>query len=208
MKVKSVLASTILLLTALSPTFSQDKKEPEKKPTQPYTPVTSIEAYTTLGKQTADSLLLGAEYANTQNKYDQAIKLCRQALDKDYNDIDTHQEYAQALENKLRIQTKRDPYLFNECIKQWLIVLRCEAGDENGIGFHGIAVPGLGHIYQDEDRTITARRHLQKLSGSTPKYWETDARFLKRVCQNSSATVKGQVIPKRVSTADDKEDSE
>jgi len=158
--------------------------------------ITSMEAYSELGKQTATSLELAAEYASSHGQYDQAIKLCRRALEKDYNDLDLHMTYAGALEEKLKTQKERDHELLNECVKEWLIVLRTEVGDEAGLSFHGISP--FGHWYQDEDRGIPARSHLVSLTGRAPRPWETDAKFLKWL-NRPSASVAGRLLSKKSS---------
>ncbi len=149
-----------------------------------YKPVTSVEAYA-LNKQTANSLGLAAEYATSHGQYDQAIKLCKRALNEDYNDLDVHMAYANALQEKLQAQKAPDPDLLNQCIREWLIVYRTEVGDEKGLSFHGISP--LGHLYEDEERSIPARSHLIKLTGRAPRPWETDVKFLKWVNRPTTA---------------------
>jgi tetratricopeptide (TPR) repeat protein len=155
--------------------------------------VTSIEAFQ-IGPQTANSLSRGAEYCVHNEQYDKAIKLSKMAIDKNLDDNEIHQIYAQALEGKLSEQVERDPSIFNECVKQWLIVLRQEYGDEK-LSYHGLSIPGMGKFYEDEDRVIEARKHLVKLTGGAPKVWETDAKWLKKVLVPSNTSVYGKVMP-------------
>jgi hypothetical protein len=115
------------------------------------------------------------------------------ALEKDPDDIDSHMYYAEALEEKLKMKPKkdRDQDLLNECVNEWLIVYRCEVGDEKGVSFHGINP--LGHLYEDEERSIPARHHIVSLVGRAPKPWETDEKFMKWV--NRPATeVAGKLL--------------
>src|SRR5579872_4494398 len=88
-------------------------------------PVISVEALET-GETTANSLSREAEYCVHNEQFDQAIKLSRMALAKNSDDNEIHQIYALALEGKLSGQTNRDPSLYKQCVKEWLIVFRQE----------------------------------------------------------------------------------
>jgi tetratricopeptide (TPR) repeat protein len=160
--------------------------------------VTSVDALR-IGHVNSRSLSRAAEYCMQNEQYDKAIKLSRMALDRDSDDNETHQVYAEALEGKLKKQTERDPSLFNECVKEWLVVLRQEAGDEK-LTYHGIGIPILGQAYQDEDRVIPARKHLMKLTGHAPKVWETDDKFLKKVLLPTKDEVYGNVMRREAKT--------
>ncbi len=196
---KILIAMQIVTLCQFSSAFAdndQDADDPDDyipRQAAPIRPVTSIEAFSGLGEQTTNSLGLAAEYATEQGNYEQAIKLCERALGKDYNDMDTHLAYAKALEAKLKGQTVQDPVLLDQCIREWLIVFRTEVGDEKGLSFHGISP--LGHLYEDEDRSIPARNHIVKLTGRAPKPWETDEKFMKWVNRPVTA-VAGKILSK------------
>jgi len=182
------------MLCQISPAFAamdeSDNEESEDPPQRTGT-ITSIDAYAEMGKQTANSLSLAAEYALDQGDYEKSIKWCKLALEKDYNDIDIHMAYAKALQEKIKTKKEKDQDLFNECIKEWLIVYRTEVGDEKGLSFHGINP--LGHYYEDEDRSIPARAQLVALTGRAPKPWETDAKYLKWVNRPTTA-VAGKIL--------------
>ena len=170
---KLLIALQIVMLCQISSAYadndqSDDDQEYEPPRPAPIRPVTSIEAFSGLGEQTTNSLGIAADYALEQGHYEQAIKLCKRALDKDYDDMDTHMTYAKALEAKLKDDNQEDHDLLNACVREWLIVYRTEVGDEKGISFHGISP--LGHFYEDEDRTIPARTHIAKLTAGHPKY--------------------------------------
>ncbi len=167
--------------------------------------VTSIDTITA-GKHNGRALATAAEYYLNNEQYDKAIKLSRMALDKNYDDNEIHQVYAEALEGKLKEQEERDPALFSQCIKEWLIILRQEVGDEKGMTAHGIGIPILGKFYEDDERVIPARQHLIKLTGTTPKVWETDNRYLKRVTTPGAAKVYGKVVPSDSKTSDSSEE--
>lgn len=159
-------------------------------------PLTSIQAWSELPKGNASSMMMSAEYSSRMGYIDQAIKQSRKALQRDPNDIDLHQTLAEALENKIKTQDERDPYLFNECVKEWLMVLRNEVGDESGLTWHGIGIPAMQTLYQDSARGGVAKQHLIDLTGSLPKGWETNARYLKRVAKDADARVAGKVLSK------------
>ena len=186
----------LLILCLIIPAWADDddNSNSEESSDSQVGTVTSMEAYSEIGKQTASSLNLAAEYALDQGNIEKAIKYCRMALDKDYGDLDVHMAYAKALQAKLKSQKERDPNLFNECIKEWLIVYRTEVGFDKDISFHGINP--LGHFYEDEDRSMPARQQLIALTGRAPKPWETDAKYLKWVNRPTTA-VAGKVVNKQ-----------
>ncbi len=188
---KNLIVLQILILALALPALAIEDFENED--TDPITAkaVTSMEAYSETGKQTAVSLGLAAEYALNEGQIDKAIKWCKLGLERDYNDLDIHMTYAKALQEKLKTKKERDLDMYNECIKEWLIVYRTEVGDEKGISFHGISP--LGHYYEDEERSIPARSHLVALTGRAPKPWETDAKYLKWVNRPSTA-VSGKLL--------------
>ena len=184
-----------LILCQMSPAFALAPEDTdEEEPLQET--VSSMDAYSDMGEQTATSLQLSAKYAADQGNYEKAIKLCKLALRKDYDDIDAHMTYADALEDKLDSQTDKDQDLLNKCVREWLIVFRTEVGDEKGLSFHGINP--LGHLYEDEERSIPARSHIVSLTGRAPKPWETDEKFMKWVNRPSTA-VAGQLLSKKSS---------
>ncbi|HEY9677750.1 MAG TPA: hypothetical protein V6C76_07060 [Drouetiella sp.] len=158
--------------------------------------VTSIEAWTNLPKGNANSMGLAAEYSTRMGYLDQAIKQSKKALERDPEDLDLHQGYAEALENKIKTQDERDPYLYNECVKEWLMVLRNEVGDESGMTWHGLSIPAMQTLYRDSARGAVAKRHLEDLTGSLPKSWETNARYLKRIQRDADSKVAGKIIAK------------
>jgi hypothetical protein len=145
------------------------------------------------GKGSFHSIARQAEYCVQNEQFDKAIKLSRMAIDRNDDDNEVHQVYAEALEGKLGTQTERDPMIFNQCVKEWLIVLRQEVGDEK-LTCHGIGLPGLGHLYADDERVIPARKHLLRLTGRVPKAWETDDKYLKKVLMPFTPNVRGSVV--------------
>jgi hypothetical protein len=153
-------------------------------------PITSMEAVYRLGRPSANKFGMGADFAKRNGRCDESIRLAQEALKRQDNDLDLHEQYAEALEHKLESMQEEDPVLFNQCVKEWLIVLRNEAGDERGLSFHGISI--MGHLYADEDHSIEARAHLVGLTGRAPKPWETDAKYLERVLRRE--TVKGKIV--------------
>jgi hypothetical protein len=196
----SLIVAQVLLLSLFNCALA-DEEFPEERQTEEYTgTVTSIDAFnSTKGNRTGISLQMAAEYATSHENIDQAIKISKLAVEQDPDDIDTHMRYAQALEEKLKMKPKkdRDQSLLDECITEWLIVYRCEAGDERGASFHGINP--LGHLYQDEERSIPARHHIVSLVGRAPKPWETDAKFLNWV-NRPSEQVAGKLISNKSGT--------
>lgn len=114
----------------------------------------------------------------------------RKAVNRNPDDIEAHQSYAEALESKIRANPQIDVDLLRECVSEWLIVFRNEVGEEKGLGFHGISV--MGYLYKDENHSETARQRLIALAGRAPKPWETNARYLKNVLRRAS--VSGKIL--------------
>lgn len=143
------------------------------------------------------SLTVQAERALKSDKPDHAIKLIKRALELNDDDADTHMIYAMALERKLAMQANEDPELFNTCVKEWLSVLRNQFGEEKSTTFHGIGIPGVnGRWYEDEDRHRPARTHLIKLTGSSPKPWESNEKFLAKVLRSGETSVSAKLLKK------------
>jgi tetratricopeptide (TPR) repeat protein len=158
------------------------------------------------GQSTSKTLaLLGEKSLHTGN-YEKAIQLLKQSLSMDSDDADAHCLYAQALEKKYRKQETKDPELFNKCVREWLLILRNEVGEEKGLGYKGVALPSLGTFYRDEDHNILAHQHLVKLAGSIPKGWESNSQYLKRVLQPTTIAVSGKVLKAKNTKAANKTD--
>jgi tetratricopeptide (TPR) repeat protein len=186
-----IVGSTLSALStepALSDTEDANDDEPAA--------VTSMDAMSDSGKAPAAMLTTAAEYATAHGDFDKAISLCRRALNKDADDLAVHQAYAIALEEKWKSQpeSKKDPTVYQKAVAEWLIVLRNEAGCEKGLTFHGLTIPVMGNFYQDEEHVITARAHLVSLTGISPKPWQTDAVYLKKVLSKND--VSGKVLKK------------
>ncbi len=152
--------------------------------------VTSIEALN-VDQSTSGSLGLAADYALKQGQTAKAIRLCQQAIRQDSDDVDIHQVYAQALEQKLMGLKTCDSGLYNECIKEWLVVFRSDAGEERGVGFHSLGVSA--GLYSDAERNVPAKTHLIHLVGRAPRPWESNARYLKLAIK-PHALVAGKVV--------------
>lgn len=143
------------------------------------------------------SLTVQAERSLKSDKPEHAIQLAERALELNPDDADTHMIYAQALERKLKLQANEDPQLFNKCVKEWLSVLRNQFGEEKGTTFRGLGIPGAsGRWYEDEDRHRPARQHLIKLTGFSPKPWESNERFLAKVLRSGETSVSAKLLKK------------
>jgi hypothetical protein len=191
-----VLTISLALIFLNRPACAQDMEaqeltpEPEEKE---HKAVTNDEMMT-MGQVSPKSLTFLAENSLRAGNVDKAIHLLKHALSMDNDDADAHALYAEALERKLRKQDEKDPELFNKCVREWLLVMRNEVGEEKGIGFKGLSPPGLAAFYRDEDHNINAKNHLIKLCGSAPKVWETNTKYLKRVLEKPHAEVAGKVV--------------
>lgn len=145
------------------------------------------------GKKRHMSSLIGAEFALRSERVDRSIQLARRAIQRDPDDMDSHKALAEALDRKLDHQEDKDPKVFAECVKEWLIVMRNGVGMEKGTNFHGI---GVDYLFQDDDYYITAKARLKHLTGYAPKLWETNEKYLKRVLQPADTSLRGRILKK------------
>ena len=136
--------------------------------------------------------LMAAEGAVRSKRFDRAIELARKAIAKDSDDIDLHRVYADALEGKLSQEKEKDPYLLRTCLEEWLKVMRAGAGEERGLNVAGIG--GIADfLYKDDERYMLGRQHLLNLTGTVPRPWESNQRYLKRALK-PTRSVKGNVV--------------
>ena len=152
--------------------------------------LTSIEGFN-VDQATPNSLAVAADYALKQGQVRKAIRLCKQAIYQNADDVYIHQVYAEALEKRLQSLKTDDIALYNECVKEWLLVFRSDAGEERGVGFRGVGVSA--GLYSDEERNVPAKSHLIHLVGRAPRAWETNARYLK-VAMKPHILVAGRVV--------------
>jgi hypothetical protein len=181
----------LAVFSSASIASEKDSSVPDEETIKGVVPEVSIQA---LGNIQGDSgaYARNAEYCLQHGYVDRAIKLCQLALN-NKDDPDLHQIYATALEAKLKDQEEKDPTLFRNCVAEWLIVLRQSGGEEN-LAFHGASLPGVGKFFEDEDRSMPAKQHIQHLTGHLPKVWETNDRFVKRVTKEFESSVAGRVM--------------
>lgn len=137
--------------------------------------------------ETPNALLLQAKQFMRHHNYNKALKLLRRAIKLNDDDMDIRVLYAEALDEKLSHQAEKEPEIFNECIKSWLIVARQEVGLEKGMTFKGIGF--MSGQYADEDWAGKAKKRLRVLTGYSPKPWETNDRYLKKVLRPAETSV-------------------
>jgi hypothetical protein len=142
-------------------------------------------------EETSGALLLQAKQCMRQHNYNKALRLLKRAIKLNDDDMDIRVLYAEALDEKLSHQVEKDPEIFNDCIKSWLIVARQEIGDEKGMTIKGIGF--MGGQYADQDWALKAKKRLRVLTGYSPKPWETNDRYLKKVLRPAETSVTGVV---------------
>jgi hypothetical protein len=113
-----------------------------------------------LGVPTSNGLRLEGENSLRVGDLDRALTVLQRSVEMAPLDMDGRLLYAEALEKKLAQKQHIDPVLFNFIVKQWLFIAkRSEFGDQIG----------------------TALSHLIDLTGTRPKHWESEKKFLARV---------------------------
>ena len=140
-----------------------------------------------------DNFLLG-ERALKAGQTEKAIVYLKQSVNSKDNDMDARVAYATALEQKYRHQVDKDPELFRECISQWLYALRAVAPEEEGVSV-------LKFLYKDEERDMPAKVHIKDLTGRLPKPFESNEKFLARVCAGKTS-VSGSVLNRKRKESD------
>jgi len=186
---------SLLLASASAPAFSGDGPDWLDDPNDLPKGVVTTDTVMVKKDSSPFALTVAAERAMKSDKPDLAISIIKRALELEPDDADSHMIYATALERKLQLQHNEDPKLFNQCVKEWLSVLRNQFGEEKATNFHGIGIPGAGgKWFEDEDRHRPARQHLIKLTGFSPKPWETNEKFLAKVLRSGETSVSGKVV--------------
>lgn len=137
---------------------------------------------------------IGSEMALRSDRVGRAIELARRAMRRNPDDMDVHKALAEALDRKLELQTEKDPAVFAECVKEWLVVMRNGVGMEKGTNFRGIGI--LDHFYGDEEYYGVAKQRLKHLTGYVPKPWESNEKYLRRVLQPAETDLRGKVLKK------------
>ena len=172
---KIFVACVAFALTTASPVVSKGKeKDPEA-----YKPKAGSSIY--LDKENARIMFMQAKNALRANNYDSAIKLGRQAVECDPEDMDARVVFGEALFAKyLNERDRENPGLFNECVKTWLVVHRNVVGEE-AASYKGISIPLANNLFADEERGMLAKQRLITLCGRPPKFWETNKKYLKKV---------------------------
>lgn len=122
-----------------------------------------------LGSPSSDNLRLEGEQSLRFGNLDKAIMVLQRSVELEPMDLDGRIMYAGALEKKLRRQKDRDPKLFNFVVKQWLFVAKKS---------------------EFEDQITQALGHVQELTGTIPKRWESERKFLNRVMIPEDGSVK------------------
>jgi hypothetical protein len=145
-----------------------------------------------LNGRSAQMLLLEGQEALRAGDPVTAMRKVKHSLALDDDDMDAHCLYANLMDEQIHSQTEKDPTLFNKCVEEWLAIMRNRYGEEKGMRFHGISP--FGDLFHDEDRSIEAKRALVKLTGYSPKTFETDAHYLKRVLLPTTEKVSGSVV--------------
>jgi hypothetical protein len=120
-----------------------------------------------LGALTPSALSIEGEQSLRQGSIDRALTVLQRSVELAPLDMDSRILYAQTLQKKLAMQKKnQDPKLFNFLVKQWLFVYRkSEFYDQKMIGMNGV----FG------------------LTGTRPKRFEKDPKFLARVMKSEES---------------------
>ncbi len=181
-----VLACALCTSLATAAFSASEEKEPNfVRPTIEYDEIIDP------GRTRAGSSLMSSQLAVRSDRTERAIQLARRAMKRNPDDLEIHKALAEALEQKLDNQVDKDPQLYNECVKEWLIVLRNGVGLEKGNNFRGV---GLDFAFGDEEYYALAKQRLKHLTGYAPKPWETNNKYLARVLRPAETTITGKIL--------------
>ncbi len=113
-----------------------------------------------LGSMPSNGLQLEGENQLRRGNLESALLTLQKAVEMAPYDMDKRILYAQALEQKLMKQKKKDPVLFNFLVKQWFFIYKKA---------------------EFPDQTLQARAHIVHMTGTAPKGFEREKKFLERV---------------------------
>ncbi len=122
--------------------------------------VVSSDQILELGEISPNALRLEGEAALRSGNLDRALMVLQRSVEMAPLDADGRIMYAQALEQKLMRQKRREPALFNYCVKQWFFVAQKA---------------------EFPDQSLQGKSHLLNLTGIVPRPWEKDSHYLQRV---------------------------
>ncbi len=131
--------------------------------------VVTSDQFLELGVPTPNALRMEGEQSMRIGNLDRALTVLQRSVELSPADIDGRIMYAEALEKRLLKQKKRDPKLFNFCVKQWLYVAKKS---------------------EFADQSMQGMSHLQGLTGTHPGRFEKEKKFLSRVLVPEDAKVK------------------
>ncbi|MBX9667856.1 MAG: hypothetical protein K2X93_09575 [Candidatus Obscuribacterales bacterium] len=149
-----------------------------------------------MGNKNAFINSLHSELATKVDDHDRAVRLAKKAVDHAPDDATVRITYAEALFQKLvKLQELgvNDSKTYNDCVVNWLLVHRNMIGDEKGLSYDGIGIPGAHKFYEDEEHGIIAKKRLKELCGRLPKYWESNKRYLHAVLKPETSVSAGIV---------------
>lgn len=186
-KVRKIVLACALGISLATAAFSaSEEKDPNfVRPTIDYDEIIDP------GHTRAGSSLMSSQFAVRAKRTERAIQLARRAMKRDPDDLEIHKALAEALDQKLAHQVDKDPQLYNECVKEWLIVMRNGVGLEKGTNFRGV---GMDFIYGDDEYHGLAKQRLKHLTGHAPKLWETNNKYLGRVLRPAETTITGKIL--------------
>ncbi len=161
-----------------------------------YKPIQN-EQFLGMAHNSPETSLFRAELAINREQWGLAVKFLRKSMRGDDDDIDTHKYLAICLEKQMDEQPERDPAMYKECIKEWLIVLRNMKGPEKGLSWKNGLSPTNNKKWEDEQGAMMARQHLTQLTGSEPKRWETNDKFVARITKPAEENVHAKVLSKK-----------
>ena len=153
---------------------------------QEYTPEDGTNFLGNASRSNAKAMFAEGEKALQQGNTDKAIRYLGRSANEDGTDLDCRVAYATALEKRYQSQEEKDPDLFRECLTHWLYAMRTIAPEEEGVSV-------FKFLYKDEGRDMVAKKHIKKLTGTLPRPWETDKKFIARVTGGATA-IHGRVV--------------
>lgn len=186
---------SVAYLFQASPAYAQDESSVGYY-SNGYRPIQNDD-FLGLAHNTPETYLFRAEVAINRQQWGQAVKYLRKSMRGNDDDIDTHKFLAICLEKQMEEQVDRDPSMFKECVKEWLIVLRNTKGAEKGLTFKNGLSPTNNKKWEDEQTAGMARQHLKELTGEEPKRWETNDKFIARVAKPAEENVHAKVLSKK-----------
>ena len=144
------------------------------------------------GYKESQKLYVKIRQAFIDRDYDEAVKVGREIVDRFPTNLDGKVMYAEALYFKYK-ENPKDKTAKNNCIRMWLVIHRLISNDGWTLSDKSNHSPFAYRFFNKERRDLRSVERLKELCGRTPRWRESDQKFLKKVLEPETA-VSGEIM--------------